>query len=113
MPSLNYRYGSTVFVDMIVASVMAAYSDLLCACVIHRAGGYCQYACAWFTVQEGTVSTRVCGSPCRRVLSVRVCVCVWFTVQEGTVSTRVCGSPCRRVLSVRVCVVHRSGGYCQ
>jgi hypothetical protein len=40
VPSSNYRYGSTVLVDMCVVSVMAAYSDL-CVCV-------------YFTVQEGT-----------------------------------------------------------
>jgi hypothetical protein len=40
----NYRYGSTVLVDMNVVSVMAAYSDLL-------------YVCVWFTVQEGTTVT--------------------------------------------------------
>jgi len=41
MPSQNYRYGSTVLVDMFVVSVLAAYSDLLCVCVVHRAGRYC------------------------------------------------------------------------
>ena len=32
------RHGSTVLVDMNVVSVMAAYSDLLSVCVVHRAG---------------------------------------------------------------------------
>jgi hypothetical protein len=44
VPSQNYRYGSTVLVDMNAVSVMAAYSDLLCVCVVHRAERYCATA---------------------------------------------------------------------
>jgi len=38
-----------VLVDMSVVSVMAAYSDLLCVCVVHCAGRYCQYLPARWT----------------------------------------------------------------
>ena len=35
MPSSNYRYGSTVLVDMSVVSVMAAYAAYMCVRNIH------------------------------------------------------------------------------
>ena len=33
-----------MLVDMNVVNIMAAYSDLLCVCVVHRAGRFCAIA---------------------------------------------------------------------
>jgi len=37
----NYKNGSIVCVDMVMIGVMAAYSDPLCVCVVHRIGRQC------------------------------------------------------------------------
>ena len=67
MLSHNYISGTNVRDVIDVVSVMAAYFDLLCVCIVHRAEGYCvrntvslctaqdtvfltQYPSAWCTI---------------------------------------------------------------